>query len=204
MTTTTATDTATATGTTPDGGVARRWRARVFVGVSLDGYIARRDSDLDWLTDPPSGIDHADVTSSPPALDYDTFIADVDHVVMGRGTYEKVLTFGVWPYGGRAVVVLSTTLTPGADPRVTVAADLGEVLALLDRRGAADVYVDGGQVVQSFLRAGLVDELTVSHAPVLLGDGLPLFGALDHDVRLRLRGAHAGGGMTHATYDVVR
>lgn len=183
---------------------ARRWRARVFCGVSLDGYIARRDSDLDWLTDPPPGRDHARVTSDRPALDYDTFIAGVDHVVMGRGTYEKVLTFGMWPYGDRQVVVLSTSLRDGDDPRITVAGSVDAAVELVDRRDATDVYVDGGQVVQAFLRAGLVDEITVSHAPVLLGDGLPLFGPLPHDVLLRLRGAHASDGMTHATYDVVR
>jgi dihydrofolate reductase len=183
---------------------ARRWRGRVFVGVSLDGYLARRDSDLGWLTDPPPGIDHARITSAPPALDYDTFIADVDHLVMGRGTYDKVLTFGQWPYDGRQVVVLSTSLPRDADPRVTVASGVDEAVRVLDARGAREVYVDGGRVVQAFLRAGLVDELTVSHAPVLLGDGISLFGSLPGDVRLRLRGAHAGDGMTHATYDVVR
>jgi dihydrofolate reductase len=185
--------------------IARTWRGRVFIGVSLDGYIARPDSDIEWLTDPPSHIEHERVVSDRPALDWSAFIADIDHLVMGRGTYEKVLTFDHWPYADLQVVVLSTTLSSTADERITVARSVEEATKLLSENQARGVYVDGGKVIQAFLRSGLIDEITIGIAPVLIGNGIPLFGELPGDIRLRLRAAHASeGGMTHATYDVVR
>ncbi len=180
----------------------RTWRGRVFVGVSLDGYIARADSDLDWLTDPPSDVPHEEITTSQKALEWDTFYPDVDHLLMGRGTYDKVLTFGEWPYDGKTVIVLSSTLA-STDSRITVAETLDAARAILDR-DASNVYIDGGQVIQACLAADLVDEITVSLAPVLIGGGIPLFGELSRDIRLRLRGSHTFGGMVAATYDVQR
>lgn len=182
----------------------RTWRGRVFIATSLDGYIARHDSDLDWLTDPPAEPAHARVHSDTTVVDYETFMADTDHLVMGRGTYDKVLTFGQWPYSQQQVIVLSTTLAP-TDPRVTVTSSVEETVALLSSRPAVNVYVDGGKVIQAFLRADLIDELTISQAPVLLGSGVPLFGALQRDVRLQLKAANANdAGMAQATYLVHR
>lgn len=183
--------------------MARTWRGRVFCGISLDGYLARTDSDLDWLTDPPQGIGHREVSTDHRAREWDTFFPEIDHLVMGRGTYDKVLTFDEWAYGKATVVVLSTTLETD-DPRVVVVRSLGEAVALLDERGAREVYVDGGRTIQSFLAADLVDEVTVAFAPVLIGSGLPVFGDLPHDVRFRLEGSHVDSGMVCATYTVVR
>lgn len=182
----------------------RTWRGRVFVGASLDGYIARIDSDIDWLTNPPEGRRHARVVSDRHALEWDTFYPDVDHLVMGRGTYEKVLTFSDWPYCGRQVIILSSTVGTD-DDRVTVARTVEQVQALLHERQAVSVYIDGGKTIQTFLTAGLVDEITIGFAPVLIGSGLRLFGYLDHDVHLTLRATHASsGGMVHVTYDVAQ
>lgn len=123
---------------------------------------------------------------------------------MGRGTYEKVLTFDPWPYPDKRVIVLSTTLT-AHDDRVTVARDLDEALRVLEASGARAVYVDGGRVIQTFLAADLIDEITIGRAPVLIGHGLPLFGFLGHDVQLTLVASHAGdSGMVHTTYTVYR
>src|SRR5690606_21680203 len=99
--------------------------------------------------------------------------------------YEVVLSFGAWPYEGKRVLVLSTTLDADADERVTVVRDLGEARRLLADSGAKGVYIDGGRVIQSCLAAGLVDELTISQVPVLIGDGTRLFGSLPHDIDLR-------------------
>lgn len=182
----------------------RTWAGHVFIGVSLDGFIARRDGDIDWLTDPPGGRDHARISSSHPALDWDAFFPTVDHLVMGRGTYEKVLGFDGWPYEGVRVVVLSSTLDTD-DPRIMIARTLDEVRHLLHSAGADQVYVDGGQVIQTFLRAGLIDEITLAWAPMLIGSGLPLFGVLDADVHLTLLASNASdSGMVHATYRVER
>jgi hypothetical protein len=94
----------------------RTWRGRVFIGMSLDGYIARPDSDLRWLTDPPADITHEHIiTSDRRALEWDTFICDIDHIVMGRCTYNKALTFGAAP-GGRAAGYLRAVGTRGRQP----------------------------------------------------------------------------------------
>ncbi|MGB3762231.1 MAG: dihydrofolate reductase family protein [Ornithinimicrobium sp.] len=185
------------------------WQGRVFIATSLDGFIARRDGDLDWLTDPPPsfgpGLEHATGHSGPTVPPtYESFMAGIDHLVMGRGTYEKVLTFDPWPYAEKHVVVLGTTMRRGADQRVTVAHTVSEVVELLEGRGARHVYVDGGQVIQEFLRRGLIDDLVVTRAPVLLGDGIPLFGALGTDVLLQHLSTSSGdSGMTSSHYRVI-
>jgi dihydrofolate reductase len=183
----------------------RSWRGRVFIASSLDGFIARSDSSLDWLVDPPSDIEHARVQSDRPALTWQTFLPSVDHLVMGRGTYEKALSFDHWPYSQQQVIVLSTSLAPETDERIVISRSVSEASGLLCQRKARQVYIDGGQTIQAFLRAGLIDEMTISVAPVLLGGGIRLFGDLSDEIRLRLRAANASaGGMTHATYDIVQ
>lgn len=158
----------------------------VFIATSLDGFIARSDGRLDWLPG-------ADPDSPPmPAEDhgYDTFMARIDALVMGRATFQKGLTFPQWPYGDKRVVVLSRTLRESDIPegrRGNVTVHPGPVLELarqLEGQGVRGVYVDGGQTIQSFLRAGLIDELIITRIPVLIGSGLPLFGVLDADFPL--------------------
>jgi hypothetical protein len=104
---------------------SKTWTGRVFIGSSLDGFIARSDGDINWLIDPPCGGEHVDVDSSHQAESWETFFPRVDHVVMGRGTYEKVLTFDEWPYTGKTVLVLSTTMTE-QDDRIAVIRTLHE------------------------------------------------------------------------------
>jgi dihydrofolate reductase len=153
-------------------------RATVFVGISVDGFLARRNGDLDFL---PSG----DVEEHG----YEAFVATVDAIVIGRGTFEKVLEFEEWPYGKRRVVVLSSRpLDLSRVPRESVEQMSGspeEIVARLSARGIGHIYVDGGITIQRFLRAGLIQRLIVTRVPVLIGDGIPLFGALDSDVKLR-------------------
>jgi dihydrofolate reductase len=159
----------------------------VFIATSLDGFIARADGGLDWLVRPEhDGEDHG----------YDAFMAGIDAIVMGRGTWEAVRAFDPWPYD-KPVLVLSRSLatTPVPDTlrgKVTFA-DLSPQQAMqhLGRQGSARVYVDGGQIVQAFLRAGLVSDLVLSRIPVLLGVGRSLFGALDRDIALEHLGTQA-------------
>jgi len=185
---------------------ARSWRGCVFIATSLDGYIARRDGDIQWLTNPPEVRGHSSAqTVSEGPKDYTAFMASVDHLVMGRGTYEKVLTFNAWPYGSKRVIVLSRTLPTNDDDRITVTRTIDKILSLLDSRNARGVYVDGGKVIQEFLSQDLIDEITISRAPVLLGDGLPLFGPLTADVQLiHLGTTSSDGGMTSSLYHVLR
>ncbi|MFC5822496.1 dihydrofolate reductase family protein [Nonomuraea insulae] len=175
----------------------RPFKAAVFIGISLDGFIAREDGDLHWLTSrgEAAGDD----------LGYDAFIGGIDAVVMGRGTYEPGLTYDPWPHEGRHVAVLSTTLEDGADPRVSVYRDLDGLVRGLSERGAKSVYVDGGQVIRAFLRAGLIDEMTITTVPVLIGTGLPLFGPVGGDVPLaHLSTRVFGAGVVQSTYAVDR
>lgn len=187
----------------------RAWRGCVFIGVSLDGFIARSDGELGWLTDPeprehPIAARNGTDDPAAPALVWETFFPDIDTLLIGRHTYETVLTFDPWPFESKEVVVLSTGLVTD-DERITVARSLDEARSILNRTGARRVYIDGGRTIQAFLAAGLIDELTLSFAPVLIGSGRRLFGDLDRDVHLALRGVHAtpDDGLVRVTYDVL-
>lgn len=152
--------------------------AHVFIATSLDGFIARPDGDIAWLLqrDAPDE-DHG----------YVDFIADKDLIVMGRGTYEKALNLGPWAYD-RPVLVLSKHLADAAVPealqgKVQFSASApGELMEALAAQNVRRIYVDGGQLVQSFLRAGLIADMVITTVPVLLGSGRRLFGALSGDV----------------------
>jgi dihydrofolate reductase len=171
-------------------------RATVFVGISVDGFLARRNGDLDFL---PSG----DVEEHG----YEAFVATVDAIVIGRGTFEKALEFEAWPYGERRVVVLSSRpLDLSRVPGKSVEQMSGppvEIVAKLSARGIRHIYVDGGVTIQRFLRAGLIQRLIVTRVPVLIGDGIPLFGALDSDVKLRhVETRTYRGGLVQSEYTV--
>jgi dihydrofolate reductase len=174
--------------------------AHVFIATSLDGYIARQDGDIEWLLQRDDPVeDHG----------YNDFIADKEMIVMGRGCYEKVLTFDDWPYT-LPVLVLSrqlagTRVPPALEGKVRFA-DLtpGQVMADLTRLGIRRVYLDGGQLVQSFLREGLVADMVVTTVPVLIGAGRPLFGALPDDVDLKLVSSRAfASGLVQSAYVVA-
>lgn len=152
----------------------------VFIATSMDGFIARKDGDLDWLMEYDTGDEEHG---------YDAFMASVDGLIMGRGTFEKVLTFGDWPYQG-PVIVMSSRLTEKDIPenlknKVRTSNQTPDALMeTLDKEGWSKAYVDGGKIIQSFLRAGLISDIVLTRVPVLIGDGLTLFGALDADIKL--------------------
>ena len=118
---------------------------------------------------------------------YQAFMNSVDAIVMGRNTYELVLTFGGWHYS-KPVVVLSTrgvNIAPELASKVLqTAGSPRDVLAFCETRGWTSLYVDGGVTIQRFLAAGLLDRLIVTRVPVIIGSGLPLFGAVPADVKL--------------------
>lgn len=189
------TDSAPST-TEPNAPRGRRWRGYVFLGMSVDGFIARSDGDLDWLTS--RGETAGDAGYTP-------FMAQIDHLVVGRATYETVRAFGSWPYEGKQVLVLSRSLDDGADPRVRVLRSLDDAVAALDQAPAHHVYVDGGRTIASFLAAGLIDDLTLTRVPVLIGEGVTPFGALPHDADLlHLSTDVLPGGLVQSRYRVVR
>jgi dihydrofolate reductase len=152
----------------------------VFIATSVDGFIARPDGDIAWL-------ENAAIASENHG--FAQFMDSVDGLVMGRSTFEKVLAFESWPYQ-KPVVVLSKSLLLDRVPpqllgKVQISTDVPEALMeSLHRRGWKRVYVDGGQLIQSFLAAGLIEDLIITRIPILLGSGRPLFGPLPNDVRL--------------------
>jgi dihydrofolate reductase len=153
--------------------------AHVFIAQSLDGFIATPTGGLEWLARVSRpGEDHG----------YADFMARVDALLLGRATHDVVSAFPEWPYAGKRVYV--ATRRPRATPNgeIVVAGSPDAMLARLAADGVRRVYVDGGQLVSSFLAAGRVDELIVSVVPVLLGDGIPLFRATG-ERGLVLRGA---------------
>lgn len=151
-------------------------RTSVFIGASVDGFIARANGALDFL--PPGG-------GEPHG--YAEFMATVDALVIGRKTYETVLTFEKWPYEEKRVFVLSTgpLSTPPAGAVVErMSGPPADIVSQLAARGVEHIYVDGGITIQRFLQAGLIQRLIITRVPVLIGGGIPLFGALPRDIAL--------------------
>ena len=171
-------------------------KATVFVGTSLDGFMARVDGALDFL--PPGG-------GEPHG--YDEFMATVDALIIGRKTYETVLAFDTWPYGKKPVFVLSTRSLAAAPEAAVVEHLTGPLAAIpsqLEARGIQHVYVDGGITVQGFLRAGLIQRLIITRVPVLIGTGIPLFGPTTRDIRLKhIATRQYASGLVQSEYEVA-
>ncbi len=173
----------------------------VYIATTLDGFIAREDGSLDWL---PGADGNSEGNED---YGYHDFIASVDMLVMGRNTYELVLSFGgEWPYQ-IPVTVLSNSLTElAAHLPNTVQLMAGmpeEIVAKLASQDAQSLYIDGGKTIQAFLSAGLVDQLILTRVPVLIGRGIPLFGTLPQDIHLKHIKSHSySNGFVQSHYDI--
>ena len=146
----------------------------VFIATSLDGFIAGKNDELDWLSTFPE-IDHVDTG-------FNDFIAGVDALLMGRNTFEVVAGFeGEWFYK-KPVFVWSNSLTAIPeklkDKAFLVKGSIKEVLSELHGKGFQKLYIDGGKTIQTFLKEDLIDEMIITTIPVLLGSGIPLFAKL--------------------------
>lgn len=143
----------------------------VNIAASLDGFIASEDGGLDWLTEIPN----------PVGSDYgfSVFIDSIDAIIMGRNTFDTVLSFGEWPYS-KPVFVLSRSKKSVPDylqgKAEFISGELKSIISILKRKGYHNLYIDGGKVIQSFLQEDLIDVITLTRATVLLGSGVPLFG----------------------------
>jgi len=169
----------------------------VFIGTSVDGFIARPSGELDFL--PPGG-------GEPHG--YNEFFASIDTLVIGRKTFETVLAFPEWPYGDKRVVVLSSRPLDFSAVRGGVVEQMSgppaEIVLKLASTGTKHLYVDGGITIQNFLRAGLVQRLIITRVPVLIGEGIPLFGKLPRDIRLRpIATQQYPSGLVKTEYQVV-
>jgi dihydrofolate reductase len=171
-------------------------KASVFVGTSLDGFIARADGAFDFL---PAG------GGEPHG--YDEFMETVDALVIGRKTYEIVLGLESWPYGQKPTFVLSTKPLAPAPVGAVVERMSGspqEVVSQLEGRKIRHAYVDGGITIQQFLRAGLIQRITITRVPVLIGTGIPLFAAIPRDIVLEHIATHQyAGGLVKSEYAIV-
>ena len=154
-------------------------KTSVYIGTSLDGFIARMDGNIDWLTQ---------YANDDAIHAYQEFINGIDAIVIGRGTFEKILTFPSWPYEKKAFV-LSTSLKQLPDTLKNKATLLSmkpkELLSYLAGMDFSSIYVDGGKVIQYFLKEDLIDDLIISRVPVLIGNGIPLFGFLNGDLKFK-------------------
>ncbi len=172
-----------------------RPRCSVFIATSLDGFIARPDGAIDWLS-----------VAERPGEDYGyaAFFETVDALVIGRKTYETVLRFETWPYAGKRCIVLTHAHPKSQHGEEFFDGLPGVLIERLAREGVRRVYVDGGNVIQQFLAAGLVTDITLSVVPVLLGGGIRLFGPTGGDVRLDLvRSRSFESGLVQNEYWVV-
>lgn len=173
-------------------------KATVFVGISVDGFIARKDGTFDFLPE------------NPEPHGYEELMASVDAIVMGRNTFETVMGFEGWFYGDKRVVVLSrrpldlsAALARGGKVE-QMGGSPADIVARLAATGAQHLYVDGGVTVQEFLRAGLIQRLVITRVPVLIGEGIPLFGAVPRDIPLRhVMTRHFPSGLVQSEYEVA-
>ena len=173
--------------------------AAVYIATSLDGFIARENGDLDWLMEADPGDEE---------YGFDTFLSSVDALVMGRNTFDFVLGTGEWAYGEKPVFILTSRELPlPADFKGNVESldlDPVGVATELAGRGINHVYVDGGETIHSFIRAGLVRRIVITQLPVLIGSGISLFGDLSKDVDLKLIRYRAyDNGWIQIEYEVV-
>lgn len=154
----------------------------VMMAITLDGFVARKDHSLDWLMKQNTKDENHGFTE---------FLADIDVIVMGSGSYRTVSGFDAWPYE-KSVIVMSSKLSQDDIPaklqdkvEVTNLAPLA-LMEEMDKRGLSRVYVDGGAIVQSFMRLGLVQDLKLAVVPIIIGEGIRLFGDLPADIDLKL------------------
>ncbi len=176
--------------------------ASVFIATSLDGFIARENGDIDWLDEANKTVPEGEDCG------YYEFMSSVDALVMGRNTFEQVLTFGKWPYDEKPVIVLSGSEfdIPDELPKsVSVSSESPvELCTRLSNQGMTRIYVDGGITIRRFLAHGLVSDLTITIIPILLGRGIPLFGRDYNDTGLKLADVkHYDFGFLQLNYKVV-
>ncbi|KAB8228852.1 dihydrofolate reductase family protein [Aspergillus alliaceus] len=171
---------------------SRTFKTRAFIATSIDGYIARHNDDVTWLTNPPKNIHHIPPTFPRTVDNVKEHMSRVDCMIMGRRTYEYCISLPEWPYSVKQTFVLSKTMAPGIlvknNVKVEVVGSTEAAGALFEREGVGLVYIDGGKVITDFLRKGWVDEMVITTTPVLIGAGVRLFGELGHDVRFTLVG----------------
>lgn len=176
-------------------------KCSVYIATSVDGFIAKTDGDIGWLHSPKFA------EAKLNGLDYEDFISTVDAIIMGRNSYEKALTFGFWPYENIPVIILtSRSLDVPKELREKIRIENlapEQLVSRLEDEGYKHLYIDGGKTIQGFLKAGLINEITITRIPILLGSGIPLFGELNHPLPVHLLAAFSSdNGFVQVRYKV--
>ncbi len=168
----------------------------IYIAMSIDGYIARKDGSLDWLERGHVGEED---------YGFKKFFNSIDALVFGKNTYEVVSAFEKWPYTGKKVIVLSSTLKAVREEVGLFCGQLPDLLSRLHSEGVKHVWIDGGMTVSRFLEAGLVDDITISIIPVILGDGIPLFSVMNNEKICRFISTQAyPSGLVQLKYEVIK
>jgi len=159
-------------------------KCSVYIAASVDGFIAKPDGDIEWLHNPQYSKGKFN------GLDYDDFISTVDVLVMGRNSYEKVRTFDYWPYENIPVVVLTSRpleIPKDLEGKIRIENRAPkELVSILKTEEKEHLYIDGGATIQRFLKEGLINEITITRIPILLGAGIPLFSDSGIETSLQL------------------
>lgn len=171
----------------------------VFIATSIDGYIAKKNDDIDWLT-----------TFSPPTEEsedkdcgFSKFFSGIDVLIMGRNTYDVVSHFTPWPYEGKRVIVLSSTLTSVCKQAELYKGDIAELIKKLSSEDVKHIYIDGGATISQFLNLKLINQMIISIIPVVLGSGIPLFSKMDNDNWFRLISSNVfSNGLVQLKYEM--
>jgi dihydrofolate reductase len=173
----------------------------VYIATSLDGFIARKDGSIDWLNEANSSIPEGEDCG------FFSFMNSVDALVMGRKTFEKVLSFGQWPYADKTIIVLSRNkidIPDNLSQSVTCSSESPiELTKRLAKNGAKRLYIDGGITIQRFLKEGVIKDLTITIIPIIIGDGIPLFGKVNKDIKLKhIKTRTYDFGFVQSTYEI--
>ena len=175
-------------------------KVSVFIATSLDGYIAKPDGDIDWLMDKRYELEGE-------GFGYQELYDACDLLVMGRNSFEKVAGFDEWPYPDKRIVVLSRSsksLSKEIDSVELFCGSVSELIEMLTLQNSNHIYIDGGKVVQSFIKEGVVTDMTITTIPILLGEGIKLFGALSEEKHLKLISAKGyENGFVQSKYEVL-
>ena len=174
----------------------------VYIATSLDGFIARKDGDIDWLMAVPPATDGSD-------YGFHAFYDSVDALVMGRNSFEKVTSFDEWPYPNKRVIVMSQSLIEiptNYEDRIELSQESPiELYHRVEQEGLNRLYIDGGHLISSFLADGLVTDLNLTRIPILLGNGIPLFQSFEHDIALSLISSQSyDNGLVQSIYQVTK
>lgn len=164
-------------------------KCSVFIATSVDGFIAKNDHSIEWLHS--AGNQNVDM-SAHGDMGMSAYMSTVDCMIMGRKCMEVISSFNLtpeqWPYGNIKIYALSNTIKEAPENlkgKVEMySGDLIELISKLEESGYKHAYIDGGTTIQAFLNLKLINEMTITRAPVLLGEGIPLFGKTFSDIRL--------------------